>query len=1045
MASQPSPQCIRLRQTGFFRPLVLAALFFLGALSISLPPQLTSANSTQKKAAPKKTSPASASTQASDQQPKTDTPIEVKTDLKPAKGRQVTRRIMGGTGTPPPPFTRLVPQQEPLRPRVMPDGSMVGNPTTGSPGITESVADIMARERRMALTRTPTPRLYIEREARPGNLPSDPRAPAVSSWPPSPRTMQRDDTTDQSDRPTDRPIVPLAPQTVSSPNYTAVTLADTLAFPPDTMGAAGPSQFIVAVNGRIRSFSKATGTADGALNADMDVFFNSVMTPPAANNFTSDPRIRYDRFTNRWFVIMIDVPGQTGNQANRVMVAVSDGPTITSSSNFTFFFFQMSTTNFTDYPTLGIDQNALYIGANMFSLSGSFQGCDVAVVRKSSILGAGPIVFTVFPGVVPSPTSDGPYTPQGVDNHDSGATEGYFVGVSNAFFSLLILRRVSNPAGTPSLSTNLTVTVPQTSFPLGVPSLGGNTNLDAIDDRLFDAQIRNGRLWTSHNIATTAAGVGATGGANRRTSTRWYELENLSTTPSLRQSGTVFDSTTAATQSLRYWIPSIMVSGQGHVAIGFSVAGNQVRINAGTVGRLANDALGTTQGTPVLFTNSTTAYAPTIGGNPVNRWGDYSYMSLDPCDDMTIWAVQQFCNATNSYGVQVARLLAPAPTITPCGTPVDVAQGTSNVNLNITGTGFYDPPASLSCRIPISATVSGTGVTVNSVTFNTPTSVTVNISVSGTAPTGTRTITITNPDGQQVSTSSCLNITPGATTTVTSINRASGDPTCVGTTVSWTVTFSDPVSGVTAGNFTLVGGTGASITTVSGSGTTWTVNANSGTAPGSLRLDMVNSTGITPAVSNVPFTGQSFTLNGASNVNSQVSLVVTTSTLDNPSQCSSNGYAQDLVLTAVLTNTSASTLLNLAFQVVELQESGGPPPSLPFRLLTADGATCTSGGLVGAIQSSVASLGPGASTTVTFRIALPSVRRLRFFVNVLGCPLGGTQLVERNNGLTASSQPIEITIDQMGQVQMAPAQGTSSQTPRTTNGSAMDRTGWRRR
>ena len=45
--------------------------------------------------------------------------------------------------------------------------------------------------------------------------------------------------------------------------FTGATLADTGSYPPDTMGAVGPSQFIVAVNGRLRSFAKATGLADG--------------------------------------------------------------------------------------------------------------------------------------------------------------------------------------------------------------------------------------------------------------------------------------------------------------------------------------------------------------------------------------------------------------------------------------------------------------------------------------------------------------------------------------------------------------------------------------------------------------------------------------------------------------------------------------------------------------------------------------------------------------------------------------------------------------
>ena len=63
----------------------------------------------------------------------------------------------------------------------------------------------------------------------------------------------------------------------------------------------------------------------GLLDVDTDVFFNSVMTPPVTNNFTSDPRIRYDRLSGRWFIIMIEVPGEQGIQPDRIMIAASDG------------------------------------------------------------------------------------------------------------------------------------------------------------------------------------------------------------------------------------------------------------------------------------------------------------------------------------------------------------------------------------------------------------------------------------------------------------------------------------------------------------------------------------------------------------------------------------------------------------------------------------------------------------------------------------------------------------------------------------------------
>jgi hypothetical protein len=74
------------------------------------------------------------------------------------------------------------------------------------------------------------------------------------------------------------------------------------------------------------------------------------------------------------------------------------------------------------------------------------------------------------------------------------------------------------------------------------------------------------------------------------------------------------------------------------------------------------------------------------------------------------------------------------------------------------------------------------------------------------------------------------------------------------TTMNFTVTFSEPVTGVDAADFNLnvVGVSGASVGVVTGFGTTWTVPVNTGTGSGTIRLDVNSSgTGITNAA-NVP-------------------------------------------------------------------------------------------------------------------------------------------------------------------------------------------------
>ena len=570
-----------------------------------------------------------------------------------------------------------------------------------------------------------------------------------------------------------------APQTLGTQFDGAIGPAETGAFPPDTMGAVGPTQVVIFLNGRLRTFNKTTGVADAVINVDSDVFFASVMTPPLAGEvvFTSDPQVRFDRLSNRWFLNIIDVVlnAATGaiTRPNRVLIAVSSAASngvISGATVWTFYQFQGDATLFTDYQSFGIDSSAMYIGGNMFTVAGSFNSTKGFVIPKGPALAGTPLTVWAFSGLVATPTGAGPFAPRGVDNYNTAAsTEGYFIGVDNATFNTMMLRRVTNPGSlgpAPTISANISIALPlPTRFSVLVPHLGntGGTGgrLDDLDDRLYYAHIRNGRLWTSHNIGVNNTGVA--GATNNRNAARWYEFQNIISpgTPSVLQSGTLFDNNATNDANQRnYWIPSILVSGQGHAALGCSIAGTNERVNAFTTGRLVGDTLGTLRDGPGSiafpgYTASATAYNPPGDpGGPSRRWGDYSNVSLDPKDDMTMWTFQQYCNATNTYAVRAVKLIAPPPPPTNTSNPGAIQLNNPSINLVITGTapagqGFYDPGANPAAPHTTfnHLSASGAGIIVNSATFNTPTQVTLNVSTVGSTP-GSKIITITNPDGQ---------------------------------------------------------------------------------------------------------------------------------------------------------------------------------------------------------------------------------------------------------------------------------------------------------
>jgi hypothetical protein len=151
-----------------------------------------------------------------------------------------------------------------------------------------------------------------------------------------------------------------------------------------------------------------------------------------------------------------------------------------------------------------------------------------------------------------------------------------------------------------------------------------------------------------------------------------------------------------------------------------------------------------------------------------------------------------------------------------------MAQGTTGsialTGTAVSGSGFFDPGPGFANRI--AAAVNGGGVSVGSIAYTDPTHITLTVFVSAGAAAGARTVTVTNPDGQAVtSASGILTITAGGPfATVTNINPNSGSmdggtPVTIGGTnfqSGATVT----IGGVPAAG--VVFGTSTSLTAVTG-------------------------------------------------------------------------------------------------------------------------------------------------------------------------------------------------------------------------------------
>jgi hypothetical protein len=550
---------------------------------------------------------------------------------------------------------------------------------------------------------------------------------------------------------------------------------------PDTMGAVGPAQYVIALNSVIRSFDKATGRPDGVLDISLSAFFSG-----GGLSVCCDPKIRFDRISGRWFIGAMGAGGRQG------LLAVSDGSVLTRSSRWTFFGFQQDLVPpagdpgcAVDYTRMSVDAHAVYFVFGLYNSALTARcptnptGSTAFVVRKSSVLGAGPLVATAFRGVG--------YFSVPVDQFDAISSVGYITSVfhpsqSGSFY------RVLDPGGTPTLSAEIpysgVANARARSYIRPVRHRGslaetGEPGNDA--GRLFlgnatshSVPLRNGRLWVGDlwgidhqgNIQTLPNG----GSTATRNGLSFVEVRDVHSTPTVVQSGVLFTRSTANDFDQRsYLIPALMVNGQGHLVLSGSAAGTNEYVNGAFGGRLATDPPGTVRD-PTLFTQASAAYnGPTYPGSGTYRWGDYSNISLDPTDDMTIWTVQQAAVGGDVWGIVVARIRAPGPPPAASASPATLTQAIAAEPITVTGApvdgeGFFDPGPGFAGRLRVS--IDG-GIGVRRVSFVSPTSLELEVSTSC-AANGAHALTIVNPDGQSVTIPGFLttNISPAPVRTV---------------------------------------------------------------------------------------------------------------------------------------------------------------------------------------------------------------------------------------------------------------------------------------
>ncbi len=398
--------------------------------------------------------------------------------------------------------------------------------------------------------------------------------------------------------------------------------------PPDTSGAIGATQYVQIVNSSIAVFSKASGALLlGA--AATNSLFKGFGGPCEANN-DGDGSVRWDNLAKRWVITQFSVTPQTAPFYECVAVS----KTADATGGYNRYAFKYTT--FPDYPKFGVWPDAYYFTFNMFSAS--LLGAQVCAYDRTKMLAGLPATQHCFQ-LKPNYASLLPADPDGASS--------VAVGVSNYMLALdsnskqLNLWKFHADFKTPA-KTKLTgpIAIPVTPYTQAcsgsggtcIPQAGTTNQLDTLGDRLMFRL--SYRLYSDGHEALLASHSVDTGG---KVAVRWYEIRSPGTTPVVTQQGTYSPDTTFR------WMPSIAQDKLGEFAIGYSTSSKKLHPGIRFATRTPTDALGTLSNETTILTG-----AGSQEGS-LNRWGDYSGMTVDPADDCTFWYTNEYEKVTGSF------------------------------------------------------------------------------------------------------------------------------------------------------------------------------------------------------------------------------------------------------------------------------------------------------------------------------------------------------------------------------------------------------------
>lgn len=423
----------------------------------------------------------------------------------------------------------------------------------------------------------------------------------------------------------------LQPSAAPVPAGNFAGIAATGWLPPDCTMAVGPSHVLESVNSSVAVYTKAGAVA--LQQRTLTQWFANV----AQGMTIFDPKALYDQHDNRWVLLAVAIQNQPKKSLYLLSISDTSNP-LGPWKNFALDAMKdgtTGTTNWADFPALGVDNKALYITSNQFAFGGNFQYAKIRVVPKAGPYSGGPVKFFDF---VKMKNADGSLAFTVQPCHTFGAPQGeYLVNTRFPSGNTITLWRITNPtAPTPTLSRQQVTVSPYTLAP-NADQKGGAPPLNTGDVRILHAVCRGGSVWTAFTTAHNW------GGASNTASIQWCEINPVG--PSAVQQGVY------GARGSHYFFPALCPDNNGNAVMVFSRSGSTEFGSIYYTGRRSTDALGTLQVSALLKAGMAHYVGLDSGGR--NRWGDYNGVAADPANTRLIWFCSEYASAPNTWATWV--------------------------------------------------------------------------------------------------------------------------------------------------------------------------------------------------------------------------------------------------------------------------------------------------------------------------------------------------------------------------------------------------------